>query len=546
MLLPEDILEEVFGDSSPPQKTIQAILLLYFYGPRAKHNPYAKRHFLHALSELLFALSDLIPDHWLDGPAKRRADALSARAFKTQTSYGHDKRNCALSAPYKNAKNYKLLVRIALGLYYSHNVLVLIRMASRKRKSPASVSQARYDRSKFTSQDAWDRYADNILGRKILPERNVKLFYAEFDELRREHKELTNFSEGNIDVAIVKEFYANLYDPEDKSLKQVRVRGHLIKFDVDALNTILKTPVVIEEGESLPAYSRFANQRPVPEELAAHLCLPGRGFELNADGLPLKILRKNLTTLAQTWSVLSFSNLATTSHTSDITLDMAKLIYGLVMKMDIKLGSLISGQISLIAQHDSSRLGVTSDSLTFESLSPAINLAYIKKNCWNLDDPSVTFQGTRKSRARGSEAPSTLALPTSSPSISAPSTSPLPPPPPAPILPGPSAQSSELSLSMLQSLHQGQLLIMQSLQDVEPQQDQEDDILEASEPTPPESFIFETDSEDLVVLEPYPQPEPKPSAPVLIVKQQVSHNPQKGVILKKCQRSHRAKRAQCA
>ena len=53
----------------------------------------------------------------------------------------------------------------------------------------------------------------------------MKLFYAEFDELRREverrnwHKELTNFSEGSIDVAIVKEFYANLYDPEDKSPK---------------------------------------------------------------------------------------------------------------------------------------------------------------------------------------------------------------------------------------------------------------------------------------------------------------------------------------
>ena len=172
------------------------------------------------------------------------------------------------------------------------------------------------------------------------------------------------------------------------------MRGHLIKFDVDALNTFLKTPVVIEERESLPAYSRFANLRPVPQELDAHLCIPGRGFELNADDLPLKILRKNLTTLAQTWSVLSFSNLAPTSHTSDITLDKAKLIYRLVMKMDMNLGSLISSQISLIAQHDSSRLGfpalitalckargVTSDSLTFESLSPTINLAYIKKNC---------------------------------------------------------------------------------------------------------------------------------------------------------------------
>ena len=83
-----------------------------------------------------------------------------------------------------------------------------------------------------------------------------------------------------------------------------------------------------------------------------------------------------------------------TSHSSNITLDRAKLIYGLVLKMDMNLGSIISGQISLIAQHDSSRLGfptlittlckargVTSDSLTFGSLSPSINLAYIKKNC---------------------------------------------------------------------------------------------------------------------------------------------------------------------
>ena len=175
----------------------------------------------------------------------------------------------------------------------------------------------------------------------------MKLFYAEFDEFRREverriwHKELTNFSEGSIEVSIVKEFYANLHDPKDKSPKQVRVRGHLIKFDADALNTFLKTPVVIEEGESLPAYFRFANPRPFPQELATRLCLPGRGFELNADDLPLKILRKNLTTLAQNWSVLSFSNLAPTSHTSDITLDRAKLIYEFIMKMDMNLGSLI-------------------------------------------------------------------------------------------------------------------------------------------------------------------------------------------------------------
>ena len=61
--------------------------------------------------------------------------------------------------------------------------------------------------------------------------------------------------------------------------------------------------------------------------------------------------------------------------------------------MDIDVGFLISHQISQMAQSNSSWLGfpalisalcvargVVSDSLTFESLNPTINLAYIKKN----------------------------------------------------------------------------------------------------------------------------------------------------------------------
>ncbi|KAL5193778.1 hypothetical protein HKD37_20G055937 [Glycine soja] len=288
--------------------------------------------------------------------------------------------------------------------------------------------------------------------------------------------------DGSIDVVIVKEFYANLYDPKDKSPKQVRVKGHLIKFDEDALNTFLKTIVIIEERDSLPAYSRFCRLRPNPQELAARLSIPGRGFELNEDGLLLKILRKNLTTLTQTWSILSFSNLAPTSHTSDITLDRARLLHGIIQKMDMNLRYIISSQISMIAQHDSSRLGfpalittlckawgLTSDSLSFESLSPTINLAYMKKNCWNLDDPSVTFRGPRKAKGKRSEtlpssdippsaAPSTTVLTSSTASASAP----LPALIAAPST-GPSSFTSKTLYAMLQSLHRGQVIMMQSL-----------------------------------------------------------------------------------
>ncbi|KAH1210083.1 hypothetical protein HKD37_15G043420 [Glycine soja] len=240
-----------------------------------------------------------------------------------------------------------------------------IQMASRKRKAPSTPTQVKFDKSRFTSQEALERYTDVIVPRKLLPERNVVVYSTEFDEfldeLARRHwdEELTDFINGN------------LYDPEDKSPK-------------------------------------FALLRPNPQELATKLCIPGRGFELNADGYPVKILRKNMTTLAQTWSVLSFSNFIPTSHTSDVTPDKARLIYGIIMKMDLNVG------------------GVQSDSRSLESLSPTINLAYIKKNCWNLDDPTVTFRGPRKAGGKRSEAHSTsapLEAPTPSSSRAPPSSS---------------------------------------------------------------------------------------------------------------------------
>ena len=71
-------------------------------------------------------------------------------------------------------------------------------------------------------------------------------------------------------------------------------------------------------------------------------------------------------------------------------MNRAHLIYRIVMKMDMDLDNMISSQITQIAQSNSSRLGfptlittlcdakgVRSATLTFESLSPIINLAYI-------------------------------------------------------------------------------------------------------------------------------------------------------------------------
>jgi len=120
-------------------------------------------------------------------------------------------------------------------------------MASRKRKSIGTRLTSQYDTRRFHSFEAWTRYTDSVLGRHILAERKVEIYHTELDEFKAElerrnfHKHLTNLADSSIDLALVKEFYANLYNPEGPSPKQVRIRGHLIKIDADSLNTFLET-----------------------------------------------------------------------------------------------------------------------------------------------------------------------------------------------------------------------------------------------------------------------------------------------------------------
>ena len=157
-------------------------------------------------------------------------------------------------------------------------------MASRKRKATASRPREPYDTTRFTSEGAWERYSQNIHSWNIFPKRNVNLFVTEYNEFRRElirrnwHKALTQHMDGHTDVALVKEFYSNLYDPEDKSLRQVQVRGMLIKFNGDSLNTFLETPPILEPEEQYTSYSLFCRTRVDPQEWPLDSAFQGGGL----------------------------------------------------------------------------------------------------------------------------------------------------------------------------------------------------------------------------------------------------------------------------
>ena len=62
----------------------------------------------------------------------------------------------------------------------------------------------------------------------------------------------------------------------------MRVRGHLIKFDEDTLNTFLKTPVVVEEGET--DVSSIGACRPRIFFINGFLCFLEDEWQRNGEG----------------------------------------------------------------------------------------------------------------------------------------------------------------------------------------------------------------------------------------------------------------------
>ena len=104
----------------------------------------------------------------------------------------------------------------------------ILQMASRKKKRhPLHLPKSDLtDLDSLPKRLGKDTQMLLCLG-SFFQKRNVVVYYTEFDEFKEElerchwDEELTEFGDDNIDVAIVKEFYANLYDLEDKSPKQV-------------------------------------------------------------------------------------------------------------------------------------------------------------------------------------------------------------------------------------------------------------------------------------------------------------------------------------
>nr|KYP47263.1 hypothetical protein KK1_031135 [Cajanus cajan] len=96
----------------------------------------------------------------------------------------------------------------------------------------------------------------------------------------------------------------------------------------------------------------------ISADLLNTLCLPGSEFHLGTKQQPKHIKRTHLKSLTRMWQAFLQYNILPTTHSSNITIPRAKLVYCIIQKRNLDLASLISKEIHAIVKSQPSKSGM--------------------------------------------------------------------------------------------------------------------------------------------------------------------------------------------
>lgn len=152
-------------------------------------------------------------------------------------------------------------------------------------------------------------------------------------------------------MIFAREFYANAMHQEEGVAfnYQTRVRGRIISFGRDSINSYLGNPLTLGENERCEYRTQeLANVWDL-QAVNATLCLKGKSFDLNDQGHPKSWKRENLNLGARAFLVLLLSNIRPRSHTTTIPLDVGCLLYCIVIGKYVDVASIIAGEMRKMA-----------------------------------------------------------------------------------------------------------------------------------------------------------------------------------------------------
>ncbi|KOM26744.1 hypothetical protein LR48_Vigan312s000500 [Vigna angularis] len=214
-------------------------------------------------------------------------------------------------------------------------------------------------------------------------------------------------------IAVVKEFYTNARKIGDYPAEDYLgyVRGHVIRYDPDSINSFLGT---VWTGEQCQ-FALCMDEGSDFEDVKSVLCIPGGHFQRNRTSSVVNIRRTDLNPLAKYWMTFSHADIKPCSHVSNITLSRALLLYYAIRNLNVNIGQVIANEISMCANTTNNKAPLEHPSLIthlckiarvdtsappFERSRKAIDEAYYRQYCGG-EEAAQPVPPRRTQRERG-------------------------------------------------------------------------------------------------------------------------------------------------
>lgn len=200
----------------------------------------------------------------------------------------------------------------------------------------SSSKTAKFDKDKFISFEASERYKHSVVTKTCVPERGINCPGT----LVNQHIEGRNWQEfvkqpSAALVPVVREFYANAKEHRNK---KVFVRGKWVAFDSKAINKYYKLPNIVNDR-----YTQY-RQEPDPDEIIQFLTSSRVHWKTSTTDV-INFPSSGLAHKTKAWHYFISAKLLPSSNTSEVTKERAILNYAIFRGFSIDVGKIIEQSI---------------------------------------------------------------------------------------------------------------------------------------------------------------------------------------------------------
>ena len=132
------------------------------------------------------------------------------------------------------------------------------------------------------------------------------------------------------------------------------VRRTWVNYDRTTINEFLGNPLPLELGQHCDFIRRRRSHEPYDEnEVALLICAANRSYQVRPIGNPLRILRRDMKTLAQVCSIFLLANIVPIGHVSDLNVPRCHLLYCIMREdLSVDVATIISEEIRKFVRYE--------------------------------------------------------------------------------------------------------------------------------------------------------------------------------------------------